>query len=134
MSHWVDNQRMTIQPMIVNGKWRWVNSRPFRFVLGPDSIEGAVIDVPAGFDSDLGSIPWWARWLISPSDPDCAQAYMLHDWMNKLTAGRPPQMGVWSSQAAAAILYDALRCNDVPVWKAKLIFFAVCLGIAKKEW
>ncbi len=37
------------------------------------------VSVPAGFPFQ-GSIPWWARWWISPHDPRCLEAYAAHDF------------------------------------------------------
>lgn len=131
MSHYIDD-KLTIQPIkLDNGKWIWVTSREFSFHFG--GVGGSVFIVPQGFETDLGSIPAALRWLLGPSDPDCVQAYVLHDYVNSLTDHRPPGIWVWSSEAAAAILYDALRCNNVPVWKADLICTGVRFGIAKEE-
>lgn len=135
MSHWIDSERMDIHPFRgPDGEWRWVNSRGFTFVLGSSQVDGVSFTVPVGFDTDLGSIPRWARWLFSPSDPACAKSYVLHDYLNTLTRQRPPGIGVWSSQLAAAVLYEGMRCDGVGVAKAKTIFLAVVLGIARKEW
>lgn len=133
MSHWIADERMEIMPFQrEDGKWVWVTSRRCTFVFGATN-NAAVFVVPPMFESDLGSIPAWGRWLVSPSDPDCAQAYVLHDYINSLTGSRPPGFDVVSSVEAAAVLYDALRCNGVAVWKASLIFAAVVAGIAKGE-
>jgi len=35
--------------------------------------------VPAGFVTDLGSVPWWATWLV-PRDDEGRPAYVLHDY------------------------------------------------------
>lgn len=134
MSHWIEDERMEIMPFKRDdGKWVWITSRRMTFMFGAFQ-NSAVFAVPANFESDLGSIPAWARWLVNPSDPDCAQAYILHDFINTLTNHRPPGIDVVSSVQAAAALYDALRCNGVAVWKAKIIYLAVVLGIAKEEW
>lgn len=46
---------------------------------------GATIRVPAGFCCDLGSIPAFARWALSPDDP-WAAAFALHDWLYRVRA------------------------------------------------
>lgn len=136
MSHFFSDQRLTIASFVrPDGKTVWVTSRDFGFVLG--GIDGqttpAMFIVPEGFETDLGSIPWWARAIFSPSDPQAARAYVLHDWVNYLTAGRPPGKNVWSSRVAAAILYDALRLDGASPLKAGVVTTAVTLGIAKGE-
>jgi len=40
--------------------------------------------VPAGFTTDLGSVPWWATWLV-PRDGKGRRAYVLHDWLYRYT-------------------------------------------------
>jgi hypothetical protein len=133
VSHYVEDDRMEIMPFRRDdGVWVWIVSRRFTFVFG-DDLNRQVFTVPAGFETDLGSIPAWGRWMISPSDPGCAQAYVLHDYLNTITAKRRPGFGVLSSVAAAAVLYDAMRCNYVPVWKATTIHTAVLAGIASGE-
>lgn len=132
MSMYVGDSQLMIYPLrLPGGEWRWITSRSFSFQYG--GFGGPIITVPQGFETDLGSIPPLVRVILSPSDPACAQAYVLHDWINTLTNRRPPGPGVWSSGSAASILYDALRVKDVPVWKAELIRTGVQLGIAKGE-
>jgi len=66
----------------------WITSAPFAFQLGDET--RPVFEVPAGFETDLGSIPAWLRAIWNSGNPRCARAYVLHDWVNKLTAGQPP--------------------------------------------
>ena len=110
----------------------WITSEPISFELG--DLGGRIFTVPAGFDTDLGSIPALFRAIWNPSNPRCARAYILHDWINRLTAGRPPGAGVWSSQLAAAVLAEALLLDGEPVWSVKAQALGVWLGIAAREW
>jgi len=133
MSRFLSNAPLTI------AAWRrddgtpiWVTSEVFSFQLGDAT--GPVFTVERGFETDLGSIPGVLRAIWSPSNPRCARPYVLHDWVNKLTAGRAPGHGVWSSQLAAAVLYEALALEGEPVWSRKAQFFGVALGIVGKEW
>ena len=136
MSHFIDAQRLEIYPLQrSDGKHIWVVSRKFGFVFG-GYFEGntpACIWVPEGFETDLGSIPAAMRWLINPSDPQYAPAYVLHDWTNHMTDRRPPGPNIFSSNLACAVFYEALRCNGVPVWMARMQASGVELGIASKE-
>lgn len=115
-----------------NGRWAWAVSDEFYVRFGDAS--GPVLVIPEGFLTDLGSIPWWVRSLFNPSDPAAAPAYVAHDYMNTLTGHRPPGVDVWSSQAAAALLYDLLRIQGVAAWSAKAQYLGVVAGIASKEW
>lgn len=123
---------LNIHPFKDNGKWVWAVSSDFFVQFG--SASGPVFIIPMGFTTDLGTIPWWVRSLFDPSDPAAAPAYVAHDWINCLTQSQPPGPNVWSSQAAAALLYDMLRIQGVPLWSAKTQYLGVVAGIAKKEW
>lgn len=133
MSYFVADDRLTIQPFRrSDGVMVWVTSSEIRFRFGDSN--GPIFAVPMGFETDLGSIPAALRWLFNPADPQCVRSYVLHDWVNSLTRRRPPGPGVWSSQAAAAVLYDALRCDGVSTAKAKTLYLGVVSGIARNEW
>jgi hypothetical protein len=123
---------LNIHPFKDNGKWVWAVSDDFYVQFG--NADGPVFIIPMGFSTDLGTIPWWVRSLFNSSDPAAAPAYVAHDWINSLTQGQPPGPDVWSSQAAAAMLYDMLRIQGVPLWSAKAQYLGVVAGIAKKEW
>lgn len=106
------------------GQWAWALAEPLVWeVRGPEAT--FTITVPAGFDTDLGSIPAWARWLINPADPQLAKAFVLHDYI--LRAFGPEKQPFAASQ-----LYEALRALDCPHWKRKVIVTAVVIGI--DEW
>jgi len=45
------------------------------------------ISVPYNFVTDFASIPWWARWLISPFGRH-AKAAVIHDWLYALAPSR----------------------------------------------
>ena len=110
----------------------WITSEGFAFQLGDST--GPIFTVPQGFETDLGSIPAALRWIWNPGNPRCARAYVLHDWINVQTAGRPPGPGVWSSQLAAAVLYEALTLDGEPLWSRRVQALGVWLGIAGREW
>lgn len=103
------------------GRWEWVLAENLIWeVRGPEAMFTIVI--PAGFLTDLGSIPWYGRWLINPADPQLAKAFILHDHI--LRAFGPEKQPFAASQ-----LYEALRALDAPRWKRKLITVAVIVGI-----
>lgn len=45
------------------------------------------VSVPFNFVTDFASIPWWARWLISPFGRH-AKAAVIHDWLYALAPSR----------------------------------------------
>ena len=53
----------------------WVVDKPWPFV-----VEGEWFLVPAGFLTDLASIPWFARWLFPKRGPYDAEA-VIHDFL-----------------------------------------------------
>lgn len=102
-------------------KWEWVLAEDLSWeVRGPEAM--LTIVIPAGFLTDLGSIPWCGRWLINPADPQLAKAFILHDYI--LRAFGPEKQPFSASQ-----LYEALRALDAPRWKRKLVTAAVIVGI-----
>lgn len=134
MSEFLTDDRLNIQPMQrEDGTWVWVTSRAFGFRFGSYGDYGCIFTVPMGFETDLGSIPWWCRWLLNPSDPSCSTAYVIHDYVNSITKRRRPGIGVVSSHMAASVLYDALRLCGVSPFKAGTIYSGVVAGIAKDE-
>jgi hypothetical protein len=54
-------------------------AHPFTFDIGFLG-SGETIVVPAGFQTDFASIPWFARWLF-PTSGKVAKAALLHDYM-----------------------------------------------------
>ena len=79
--------------------------------------------------TDLGSIPWFGRWLVAPSDP-VAKAFGLHDdgyvtqgasWAGAL--GRPATRAEVDDE-----LRIAMRALGAPAWKRSVIHSSVRLG------
>lgn len=76
------------------------------------------IHIPAGFRSDLLSIPWtWSR--VFPRGGYGKRAAIAHDW---LCVDRPD----WSSSDDAADVFDeALKIDGVPTWRRRMMVWAV---------
>lgn len=100
--------------------WRVVEPIVLRFSLVPP----AVIDtaryfvIPAGFETDGASIPWWARWKFDPWGRVGLSA-VLHDYLLSL-----PTMPKWEADLA---FLAALRSQGVPAFMSTLFYFAVRL-------
>lgn len=83
----------------------------------PKSTAGYAM-IPAGFETDGASIPWFARAWLDPWSR-IGLAAVLHDYL--LTA---PGLGKWE---ADLIFLHALRSQGVPAFLATLLYFAVRL-------
>ncbi|QOC54121.1 DUF1353 domain-containing protein [Caulobacter vibrioides] len=77
---------------------------------------GDTVTAPSDYVTDFGSIPWFARWLISPFDR-AAKAYVIHDILCD-DRSRP-------RREANRILREALEVLGVPPWKRWTIWLAV---------
>jgi len=80
---------------------------------------GYAIEVPAGYRSDLASIPKIARLFFERFEFDTAAAAVLHDYLYS-THITPRWM-------ADALFYDALKSLGSPLWKRSLMWAAVRL-------
>lgn len=83
---------------------------------------GLVVTVPAGFQTDLASIPWWARGLFNPEDPAYAKAAILHDYLLSDPGN--------SRLDCAAVFHDALEACGVSTWRAVVMTLAVWVWTA----
>jgi thiosulfate reductase cytochrome b subunit len=77
------------------------------------------VTVPAGFQTDLASIPWWCGWLLKRNDIPWIVAGVLHDWhywaqhRSRLTSDR--------------LLRDVARAEGAPAWHCHIVYAAVRL-------
>jgi len=105
------------------GLWSWVIADPLVWeIRNPAGIVTGEIVVPAYFTTDLGTIPWLVRWLFNPADPQCAKAYVLHDWL----------LSLWGSERqleAAGVMHQALRALGVSGWRRNSQVLAVIAAI-----
>lgn len=88
---------------------------PFVYEVGALG-SGDRIVVPAGFETDFCSIPWFARWLFAPLDR-AAKAGVLHDWLLECK-DRP-------RREADAIFREALGVLGVKPWRRWIMWAAV---------
>lgn len=103
-----------ILEMLDDYRWRLVE--PFEFWLTdtPDD----VIRVPAGYVTDLASVPR-ILWSVFPPHGRYAKAAIIHDWLydNALRTKRE----------ADRIFLDAMTVLNVPVWRRRVMYTAVRL-------
>jgi len=83
-------------------------------------VANKTILVPAGFRSDLLSIPWFFRRIL-PKGGYGKRASIVHD---ALCVYQPD----WSTgKLAARIFLEAMELDGVPRWRRKAMFYAVYL-------
>ncbi len=87
------------------GRPLWRLLEEYRYELGP----GSVVTVPAGYVTNLGSIPRFYSWIISPGE--MREASIVHDYMcnEKFTDGPGEHYSGYSRWLADAVLYEALQ-------------------------
>jgi len=73
-------------------------------------------EVPAGFHTDLASIPWWLRWLCPKFGP-WDVATIIHDY---LCVKKP-----CSRFLADAVFREKMADFDVPLWRRVLMYYGV---------
>ena len=100
---------LTIRLKASGAAWSLVEPIEYH-VGGADS--PTIVEAPAGFETDLASVPWFGRWLVS-SWKGTARAAVLHDFLYS-AAGRR-RHGFTRSQAAA-IFGEALRVTGSKLW------------------
>jgi len=92
---------------------------------------GVSVTVREGFITDLGSIPKAVWNIISPMEENCAQCFVLHDYLTRhpyLTyhhdSGKTTQVKI-NRKRVDGILEEALNVLQTTPWKVKAIMTAV---------
>jgi hypothetical protein len=105
------------------GRGLYTVMEPFTYQVGRvDS--GVEITVPAGFETDLASIPRLARWLISPGGLH-AKAAVLHDALYHDAAQR--QWFQLTRENADETFLEAMEVLGVPAWRKQVMYYSVRL-------
>jgi hypothetical protein len=125
----LDNKR---QPSIRSGRSLWGLQRELTYQTGDDPAE--IITVPAGFVTDLASIPR-VVWSFFPPDGPWVKGAVIHDFLY-FTQG----IGIWygrhgvsraepySRAEADHILREAMADRGIGAWAQFVIWAAVRLG------
>lgn len=108
-----DGLYLRFDPQAIPGE-RWIATRYHEF-----RNEIMTVFVPRGFACDLGSIPWWARWLFSPNG-NYQRAAMFHDAAYRLQ--------FCSRFQADALLREIATIDRTPIWQVMLLYWAVRVG------
>ncbi|EPB4370891.1 DUF1353 domain-containing protein [Citrobacter freundii] len=96
--------------------YRWRLVEPFEFWLteSPDD----VIHVPAGYVTDLASVPR-LLWSVFPPHGRYAKAAIIHDWLY--------DNALRTKKEADKIFLDAMKVLKVPAWRRLMMYCAVRL-------
>ena len=105
---------LSICPVPGNGKW--ATTRDLTYEIGNKG-SGLAITVPAGFETDLASVPRLLWPIFAPHDPRYAAAAVIHDYLYRWKG--------FDRVVADAILYEGMRLLGVPLWKSLLMYVSV---------
>ncbi len=92
----------------------WRVHEPFEFYLSDDNSD--VISVPAGFVTDLASVPR-IFWTLLPPDGKYAKAAIIHDYLY--------DNALRTKKEADLIFLDGMAVLGVPKWKRIVMYLAV---------
>ncbi|AXD71824.1 DUF1353 domain-containing protein [Salmonella enterica] len=98
------------------GHYLWRVHEPFTFYLSDDNSD--VIEVPAGFITDLATIPR-IFWILLPPDGKYAKAAIIHDYLY--------DNALRTKWEADRIFLDGMTVLGVPCWKRTIMYWAVRL-------
>ncbi|ELM3415986.1 DUF1353 domain-containing protein [Salmonella enterica] len=96
------------------GHYKWRVYEPFAFYLSDDNSD--VISVPAGFVTDLATIPR-IFWSVMPPDGKYAKAAIIHDYLY--------DNALRTKKEADLIFLDGMAVLGVPKWKRIVMYLAV---------
>ena len=83
------------------------------------------ITVPAGFTTDLASVPWFARWYVSVDGAHTKPA-LVHDFLYAKASGTVfPHV---TRREADRVFLEALADQGVAPIKRRLMYAAIRLG------
>lgn len=80
---------------------------------------GLRVVVPAGFETDLATVPRLLWPICAPHDPRYAGAAVLHDYLYDWDG--------FTRVVADGIFYEAMRALGTPRWKAVMMYVGVRL-------
>ena len=84
------------------------------------TILGYTLTVPAGYRTDLASVPWFFRRFF-PQDGPWTLAAVVHDYLCD------KRFADIDNLKAAAIFREAMDVLHVPTWKLNIMYYAVRL-------
>lgn len=94
--------------------YRWRLAEPFEFWLTDNPVD--IIRVPAGYITDLASVPR-ILWSVFPPHGRYAKAAIIHDWLY--------DNALRTKAEADRIFLDAMTVLQVPRWRREVMYMAV---------
>ncbi len=82
--------------------------------------------MPAGFETDFASVPYFARWYVDVVDPDILFPAIIHDYLYQIR-GELPGLKL-SRKQCDEVLRDAMTAIKAPNVKTFTVFKAVRFG------
>lgn len=119
MSTFTDNPSLQA---VGDGK-HWRVQTPFAYLFGSGASE-VRIDIPAGFVTDLASVPR-LFWNILPPFGVYENAAIVHDWCYANQR--------YSKSFSDAVLLEGMEVLNVPKWKREVIYQGVHL-FGQSSW
>lgn len=94
-------------------------------------VNGITITIPAGFVTDLASVPKWLHWLVDEDElGDIAP--ILHDWLYRHGGRLPPELAsryrIWTKAEADQLLETIAIMDGAKPWKARVAWVGVKVG------
>ena len=102
-----------------SGRGLYTLVEPFTYQVGTEN-SGKAITVRKGFETDFASIPWFARWLISPSGLH-AKAALIHDGLYRGVVDLDG-LNYPTRSETEAIFKEAMQVLNVPKTRRLAIF------------
>ena len=112
------SQRVTLDLAPHVDEHDWILLQPLVYAVGSLTAPEYVITVPAGFITDLASVPRWL-WPLIPPHGAHASAAVVHDWLYRT--------GYTDRPTADRIFHEAMTVSDVPPLRARIMYTAVRL-------
>jgi hypothetical protein len=96
----------------------------FAYVIGALG-SGIGVNVPAGYRTDLASVPWWIRWLLPPNGK-YGKAAVIHDFICSYRTVNMNGQAVYVTRKTGDLIFlEAMGVLNVPAWQKWSMFYAV---------
>ncbi len=110
---------LQLTPVIGSAANLWMTTAPLLYRLNPPN-QTVVVSTPAGYITDLATIPRWLWSIFPPQDTRYAAASVIHDYLCKSK--------ILPRAKADAVFKEAMLSTGTPAWKAWIMYLAVRVG------
>lgn len=122
MSSFTEPLRFENTDLFQSGRRIYRTTRPLTYYVGKLGSSESYT-VPAGYLTDLASIPALFRGFFAPDGPYAAAA-VLHDWLYESRAVKKSK--------ADRIFFEAMGVLDIPMWRRVVMYAAVAVFGGRK--